>query len=93
MDKRITVAVAGTGYVGLSIAVLLAQHCKVYAVDIVAEKVHLINEKKSPLQDRYIEQYLQEKDLDLTATLDGETAYRETSDGRRGGNAYEGRLP
>ena len=76
MDKRITVAVAGTGYVGLSIAVLLAQHCKVYAVDIVAEKVHLINENKSPLQDRYIEQYLQEKDLDLTATLDGETAYR-----------------
>ncbi len=77
MDKRITVAVAGTGYVGLSLAVLLAQHCKVYAVDIVPQKVELINQRKSPIQDSYIEAYLQEKELDLTATLDGEKAYKE----------------
>ncbi len=76
MDKGITVAVAGTGYVGLSIAVLLAQHCKVYAVDIVPEKVNQINEKQSPVQDAYIERYLREKELSLTATLDGESAYR-----------------
>ena len=77
MDKRITVAVAGTGYVGLSLAVLLAQHCKVYAVDIVPRKVELINQRKSPIQDSYIEAYLQEKELDLTVTLDGEKAYKE----------------
>lgn len=65
------------GYVGLSIAVLLSQHHHVTAVDIVPEKVELINQKKSPIQDDYIEKYLAEKDLDLTATLDGETAYRE----------------
>lgn len=76
MAKGVTVAVAGTGYVGLSIAVLLAQNCKVYAVDIVPEKIRLINEKKSPIQDACIEEYLREKTLDLTATLDGETAYR-----------------
>lgn len=74
MKKKI--AVAGTGYVGLSIATLLAQHNHVTAVDIVPEKVELINNKKSPIQDDYIEKYLAEKELDLTATLDGEAAYR-----------------
>ena len=70
------IAVAGTGYVGLSIAVLLAQKNTVYAVDIVPEKVELINNKKSPIQDDYIEKYLAEKELDLTATIDGEEAYK-----------------
>ncbi|MBQ3932606.1 MAG: nucleotide sugar dehydrogenase [Lachnospiraceae bacterium] len=70
-----TIAVAGTGYVGLSIATLLSQNHKVYAVDIVPEKVELINNKKSPIQDDYIEKYLAEKDLNLEATLDGEAAY------------------
>lgn len=69
------IAVAGTGYVGLSVATLLAQNNKVYAVDIIPEKVELINQRKSPIQDEYIEKYLAEKDLDLTATLDGEMAY------------------
>lgn len=73
--KKYTIAVAGTGYVGLSLAVLLAQHNKVYAVDIVPEKVELINDRKSPIQDEYIEKYLAEKKLDLTATLDAESAY------------------
>lgn len=76
MGKKYTIAVAGTGYVGLSIAVLLAQHHKVYAVDIIPEKVELINERKSPIQDEYIEKYLAEKELDLTATLDGKEAYK-----------------
>ena len=71
------IAVAGTGYVGLSIATLLAQHNKVIAVDIIPEKVELINSKKSPIQDEYIEKYLAEKELDLTATLDGESAYKD----------------
>ena len=71
------IAVAGTGYVGLSIATLLAQHHHVTAVDIVPEKVDLINQRKSPIQDEYIEKYLAEKDLDLTATLDAETAYKD----------------
>ena len=71
------IAVAGTGYVGLSLAVLLAQHNKVTAVDIIPEKVELINNKKSPIQDDYIEKYLAEKELDLTATLDGESAYKD----------------
>ena len=75
MKKDITIAVAGTGYVGLSIAALLAVHHKVYAVDIVPEKVDLINRRISPIQDDYIEQYLAEKDLDLTATLDAKLAY------------------
>ena len=75
--EKLNIAVAGTGYVGLSIAVLLSQHHHVTAVDIVPEKVELINQKKSPIQDDYIEKYLTEKDLDLTATLDGETAYRD----------------
>ncbi|MGQ7381692.1 nucleotide sugar dehydrogenase [Streptococcus suis] len=71
------IAVAGTGYVGLSIAVLLAQHHQITAVDIIQEKVDLINAKKSPIQDDYIEKYLAEKDLNLVATLDAEKAYRE----------------
>lgn len=71
------IAVAGTGYVGLSIATLLAQHNKVTAVDIITEKVELIRQKKSPIQDDYIEKYLAEKELDLTATLDAEAAYRD----------------
>ena len=75
MKKKI--AVAGTGYVGLSIATLLAQHNSVTAVDIIPEKVEMINNKKSPIQDDYIEKYLAEKELDLTATLDGESAYKD----------------
>ena len=75
--EKLNIAVAGTGYVGLSIAVLLSQHHHVTAVDVVPEKVELINQKKSPIQDDYIEKYLAEKNLDLTATLDGETAYRD----------------
>ena len=71
------IAVAGTGYVGLSIATLLAQHHHVTAVDIVPEKVELINQRKSPIQDEYIEKYLAEKELDLTATLDAEAAYKD----------------
>ena len=70
MDKKYTIAIAGTGYVGLSIATLLSQHHKVYAVDIVPAKVDMVNQRKSPIQDEYIEKYLAEKDLDLTATLD-----------------------
>ena len=77
MKEKYTIAVAGTGYVGLSVAVLLAQNQKVTAVDIVPEKVDLINNRKSPIQDDYIEQYLAEKQLDLTATLDGDSAYRD----------------
>ena len=72
-----TIAVAGTGYVGLSIATLLAQHHKVLAVDIVPEKVEMINRRQSPIQDEYIEKYFMEKELDLTATLNAEMAYKE----------------
>ena len=75
MDKKYTIAVAGTGYVGLSLAVLLAQHHKVYAVDIVPQKVESINQRKSPIRDEYIEKYLAEKELDLIATLDAKAAY------------------
>ena len=75
MDKKI--AVAGTGYVGLSIATLLSQHHHVTAVDVIPEKVDLINRRKSPIQDEYIEKYLSEKELDLTAMLDGASAYRD----------------
>lgn len=75
--KNLKIAVAGTGYVGLSIAVLLAQHHKVTAVDIVPEKVDLINSKKSPIQDEYIERYLTEKELNLTATLNAKEAYSD----------------
>ena len=71
------IAVAGTGYVGLSIATLLSQHHEVMAVDIIPEKVDLINHKKSPIQDEYIEKYLAEKNLNLTATLDAEAAYKD----------------
>ena len=73
--KDYKIAVAGTGYVGLSIATLLSQHHRVTAVDIVPEKVKLINNRKSPIQDDYIEKYLAEKELNLTATLDAKTAW------------------
>lgn len=75
--NNLKIAVAGTGYVGLSIATLLSQHHKVAAVDIVPEKVELINNKKSPIQDDYIEKYLAEKELNLVATLDAEAAYKD----------------
>ena len=75
--KKLKIAVAGTGYVGLSIATLLSQHHQVKAVDIVPEKVTLINERKSPIQDEYIEKYLAEKELNLTATLDAKDAYSD----------------
>lgn len=75
--KQYNIAVAGTGYVGLSIATLLAQHNHVTAVDIIPDKVELINNKKSPIQDEYIEKYLAEKELDLTATVDGAAAYKD----------------
>lgn len=75
--KKYNIAVAGTGYVGLSIATLLAQHNHVTAVDVIPEKVNLINNRQSPIQDEYIEKYLSGKDLDLTATLDGASAYRD----------------
>ena len=74
---NLKIAVAGTGYVGLSIATLLSQHHQVTAVDVIPEKVNLINQRKSPIQDEYIEKYLAEKTLDLTATLDGAAAYRD----------------
>ena len=77
MEKNIKIAVAGTGYVGLSIATLLSQHHQVTAVDVIPEKVDLINQCKSPIQDDYIEKYLAEKELNLTATLDGATAYKD----------------
>ena len=73
--NNLKIAVAGTGYVGLSIATLLSQHHQVKAVDIVPEKVTLINDRKSPIQDEYIEKYLPEKELNLTATLDAKEAY------------------
>ena len=75
--KNYKIAVAGTGYVGLSIAVLLSQHHQVTAVDIIPEKVELINNRKSPIQDDYIEKYLAEKELNLTATLDAKAAYSD----------------
>ena len=77
MERKYNIAVAGTGYVGLSIATLLAQHNRVTAVDVIPEKVDLINRRRSPIQDEYIEKYLAEKDLDLTATLDGAAAYAD----------------
>lgn len=75
--KKYKIAVAGTGYVGLSIATLLSQHHQVTAVDIVPEKVELINRRRSPIWDEYVETYLAEKELDLTATLDAEAAYSD----------------
>ncbi len=77
MNKNTKIAVAGTGYVGLSIATLLSQNHKVTAVDVISEKVDLINQRKSPIQDDYIEKYLAEKDLNLTATMDGAKAYSD----------------
>lgn len=77
LDKKYNIVVAGAGYVGLSIAILLAQHNHVTTVDVIPEKVDLINNKKSPIQDEYIERYLAEKNLDLVATIDGESAYKE----------------
>ena len=75
--KDLKIAVAGTGYVGLSIATLLAQHHDVVAVDVLKEKVDMINDRRSPIQDEYIERYLREKPLRLKATLDGRSAYRD----------------
>ncbi len=75
--KNYKIAVAGMGYVGLSIATLLSQHHQVTAVDIIPEKVDLINNRKSPIQDEYIEKYLAEKELNLTATLDAKAAYSD----------------
>lgn len=75
MEKKYNIAVAGTGYVGLSIATLLSLHHHVTAVDIIPEKVEMLNNRKSPIQDDYIEKYLTEKDLDLTVTLDAKEAY------------------
>lgn len=77
MKTDYKIAVAGTGYVGVSIATLLSQHHQVTAVDIIPEKVNLINNHKSPIQDEYIEKYLAEKELKLTATLDAKVAYSE----------------
>ena len=76
-NQNIKIAVAGTGYVGLSIATLLSQHHQVTAVDVVPEKVELINQRKSPIQDDYIEKYLAEKVLNLKATTDGVEAYKD----------------
>lgn len=76
MKKKYTIAVAGIGYVGLSIATLLAQNHRVFAVDIIPERVSLLNQRKSPVQDELIEKYLAEKELDLTATIDAQEAYR-----------------
>ena len=75
--KDLKIAVAGTGYVGLSIATLLSQHHQVTAVDVIPEKVDMLNRKQSPIQDEYIEKYLAEKGLDLTATLDAKEAYSD----------------
>ena len=75
MNRQYKIAIAGTGYVGLSIAILFAQHHEVTAVDVVPEKVELINTRKSPIQDEYIEKYLEEKELHLKATLNAEEAY------------------
>lgn len=76
-EMKVKIAVAGTGYVGLSIATLLSQHHQVTAVDVVPEKVELINQRKSPIQDEYIEKYLREKPLQLHATTDADSAYRD----------------
>ena len=81
--KNYKIAVAGTGYVGLSLSVLLAQHNQVMAVDIVQAKVDMINNHKSPIQDDYIEKYLAEKELNLTATLDAKAAYQRLESGER----------
>lgn len=90
--KDLKIAVAGTGYVGLSLAVLLAQHHQVTALDIVPEKVEMINNKKSPIRDEYIEKYLAEKELDLTATLNAKEAYQEPLLLSRQGHGSEDQL-
>ena len=77
MNSKLTIAIAGTGYVGLSNAILLAQHNRVWAVDVLQEKVDMINQCRSPIRDKEIEEYLAEKPLDLIATLDGDKAYGE----------------
>ena len=77
MESKLTIAIAGTGYVGLSNAILLAQHNRVWAVDVLPEKVDMINQRRSPIRDKEIEEYLAGKELDLTATLDGDKAYGE----------------
>lgn len=77
MSSQYTITIAGMGYVGLSIATLLAQHHQVYAVDVLPEKVDLVNQRKSPIKDEKIEKYFAEKELHLTATLDAESAYKE----------------
>ena len=77
MNSKLTIAIAGTGYVGLSNAILLAQHNRVWAVDVLQEKVDMINQRRSPIRDKEIEEYLAEKPLELTATLDGDKAYGE----------------
>lgn len=77
MEKKIKITVAGTGYVGMSLAVLLAQYNHVTAVDIIPEKIALIKQRRSPVQDDYIEDYLTNKDLDLTAVMSGEEAYKD----------------
>ena len=87
--KDLKIAVAGTGYVGLSLAVLLAQHHQVTALDIVPEKVEMINNKKSPIRDEYIEKYLAEKELDLTATLDAKEAKKAKADAKAAEEAKE----
>ena len=76
-NSPIVIAIAGTGYVGLSLAVLLAQHNTVYAVDVIPEKVDMLNQRESPIQDREIEKYLKNNELSLTATLDGASAYEK----------------
>ena len=76
MKKKYNIAVAGTGYVGLSIATLLSQHQHVTAVDVVPEKIAMLNERRSPIQDEYIEKYLKEKELDISFTTDADAAYR-----------------
>ena len=76
MDKKYAIVIAGQAMSGYQFAILLSQNYKVYAVDIIPEKVELINKRKSPIQDEYIEKYLAEKELNLTATLDAETAYK-----------------
>ena len=87
--KNYKIAVAGTGYVGLSLGVLLSQHHQVVAVDIVQAKVDMINNKKSPIQDDYIEKYLAEKDLNLTATLDAKAAFAKSIEVKKPMNYVE----
>ena len=90
--KNYKIAVAGTGYVGLSLGVLLSQHHQVVAVDIVQAKVDMINNKKSPIQDDYIEKYLAEKELNLTATLDAKAAYAQCDSGRNPDQFHQGAI-